>query len=160
MIANKLINNANCFYNTSQFAVISNNESYSDKNENFNNFYILLQINNYNGEVNAYIYSNEIIYNNILNSSKKMYEKLYNKKFDFSGYKSYLAELKKLPLTSSSKIYLYNDSVRLNINYKTKIFFIEYFKNENLLIVTSKTDNLKMKEAKIDSILKTMESFF
>lgn len=161
MIANKLINNNTLgFSSNEQIIVFSNNESYSRNYPNSQAFYVFVLLNNTNGETEAYPQNTKYIYNNILNISKKMYEKLYNKQFKFSGYESYLDELKKLPLNKFSKLYLYNDSIRLNLNYKFKIFFIEYFKNEKILTVTSKTDRLKMKETKLGNILGTMESFF
>lgn len=154
MIANKLINNPNYFSNTNRF--VSNNYCY---NIDTSNVFLLWINNSCTGETVSL--NKEIsVYHNILNSSKENYKKLYNKQFNFLGYESYLDELKKLPLDKFSKMYLYNDSIRLNINYKSKIFFIEYFKDEKMLIVTSKTDNLKMKETKLGNILSTMESFF
>ncbi|MBQ3024803.1 MAG: hypothetical protein IJD23_05800 [Spirochaetaceae bacterium] len=161
MIANKLINNNTLgFSSNEQIIVFSNNESYSRNYPNSQAFYVFMLLNNTNGETESYPQNTKYIYNNILNSSKENYKKLYNKQFNFLGYESYLDELKKLPLDKFSKMYLYNDSIRLNINYKSKIFFIEYFKDEKMLIVTSKTDNLKMKETKLGNILSTMESFF
>lgn len=128
---------------------------------NFLNSENYVRINNYVGE--TYKDSIKTIYSKYeekLENAKSIYKDLYKVNFEFYGYEDYLSELKKLPFDAFSKFHLYKDSIRLDIDYKTKLFFIEYFKDENVITVTSKTDNLRMKESKLGIIQKTMESFF
>lgn len=128
---------------------------------NFFNFANYVRINNYVGE--TYKDSIRTIYSKYeekIENAKSVYKDLYKENFEFYGYDDFLVELKKLPFDSLSKFHLYKDSIRLDIDYKAQLFFIEYFKDEDVVLVTNKTDNLKMKESKLGFIQRTMESFF
>ena len=120
-----------------------------------------VRINNYVGE--TYKDSIRTIYSKYeekIENAKIIYKKLYKANFEFYGYDDFLAELKNFPFDTFSKFHLYKDSIRLDMEYKSKLFFIEYFKDENVITVTSKTDNLRMKESRLGIIQQTMESFF
>lgn len=120
-----------------------------------------VRINNYAGE--TYKDSIRTIYSEYerkLQNAKNIYKELNKSDFNFTGYDKFLSELKRLSFNELCKFHLYKDSIRLDIDYKKKLFFIEYFKDEDIITVTSKTDSLKMKESKLGIIQKTMESFF
>ena len=98
------------------------------------------------------------LFNQLLKQAKDTYLYIYNKTFDEKKYDLFFSELLKVSFSEKSTLYLYNNSVRFDLNTRKRDIIIEYSAETKFLTVsTIKDNNVFMKECRINELKEVVD---